>query len=324
MHTLLKGTGAYRLLKREGEKEGFSHAYLLLWEDGKNLREGIKTFAKLFFDCAEPATAAEKRRAELIEEESFCDCVFFPEKGKKLMVEDAERILEESNLAPVEGDKKLFVLADFAEANAQTQNKLLKLLEEPPKGVYFLLGATSAFSVLQTVLSRTKKLEVLPFTEEEVVAFLGRKYGNLYEKEHLLSCAAMSAGNVGEGCALLTEGYYASLIEGAFALLLSPLHLLPTAVKSVAETPHKRALLYLLRLLCRDALLLKIGQGEKILLRTQKEGLQRLAAGYTKGALLFAQDALSQAEKQVKFNGIFSQCIQTCIANVFAKNKETV
>ena len=79
-----------------------------------------------------------------------------------LYAEDAENIREETLLSPIEGERKLFVLGDFAEANTQTQNKLLKLLEEPPQGVIFLLGATTVFPVLPTVLSRTKKLEILP------------------------------------------------------------------------------------------------------------------------------------------------------------------
>ncbi len=324
MQTLLTGTRGYQLLKKEKEGEGLSHAYLLVWEDESSLREGIKTFAKLFFDCENPLTAQKARIAELIDAESLCDCVFFPERGKKLVVEDAENILEESNLAPVEGDKKLFVLADFAEANAQTQNKLLKLLEEPPKGVYFLLGASSAFPVLQTVLSRTKKIEILPFTEEEITSFLTRKYGSLYEKSTLLACAATAAGSVGEACKLLEGGDYASLLDGAFSLLCSPLHLLPATIKQIGETPHKRGLLYLLRLLCRDALLLKTDKRDKVTLTTERARLERLADGFSKGALLYAQEAIGEAEKQVKFNAIFSQCVETCVANILAKNKENI
>ncbi len=318
------GTRGYQLLKKEKEREGLSHAYLLVWEDEGSLREGIKTFAKLFFDCENPQTAEKIRLAELIDTESFCDCVFFPEKGKKLMVEDAENILEESNLAPVEGDKKLFVLVDFAEANAQTQNKLLKLLEEPPKGVYLLLGASSAFPVLQTVLSRTKRIEIPPFTEEEIVSFLTRKYGSLYEKSTLLACAATAAGRVGEACRLLEGGDYASLLNGAFSLLSSPLHLLPATVKQVSETPHKRGLLYLLRLLCRDALLLKMGKRKEVTLVTELARLEGLANTLSTGALLYAQEAISEAEKQIKFNAIFSQCVETCVAKILAKNKENI
>ncbi len=323
MQTLLKGTGAYELLKNEGVGDNLSHAYLLLFEDSRFLRAGAKTFAKLFFGCAEPITPPQKRIAELIDEEGFTDCLFYPAEGKKLVVEDAEKILEECNLAPVEGDKKLFVLADFAEANVQTQNKLLKALEEPPKGVYFLLCATSTFSVLQTVLSRTKKLEILPFSEEEVTAFLVRRYEGAYDGGTLAACAATSGGNVGDACNLLEGGYYSALINGAFDLLLKPLHHLPATVKTLGETPHKKELLNLLRIICRDALLLKIKKNA-LLLKGERARILEVANAYSKVALLYAQEALSNAEKQVKFNAIFSQCLQTCIANILAKNKETI
>ena len=132
MQTLLKNTQAYRLLKAEAEKNRLSHAYLLLLDDKRNLRSALKTFAKVLFACDNPATDRERRIAERIDKETFTDCLFFPAPDKKFMVEDAERLTEECMLRPVEGDLKVFVIADFAEANTSSQNKLLKLLEEPP------------------------------------------------------------------------------------------------------------------------------------------------------------------------------------------------
>ena len=52
MHTLLQSTKAYQLLKAEGEKSRFSHAYLLHFDDERNLKNACKLFAKLFFYCA--------------------------------------------------------------------------------------------------------------------------------------------------------------------------------------------------------------------------------------------------------------------------------
>ena len=184
MQALLKETNAYRLLQAEAENGQLSHAYLLDFCDSRNLRLALKTFAKLFFDCAngEENAPAKRRISQLIDEENFSDCLFFPSDGKKLTVEDAEKIQEESTLSPVEGNKKLFILCDFAEANMQTQNKLLKLLEEPPQGVMFLLGATTVFPVLQTVRSRVKSLAILPFETLQVEACLKRIYGEKFDK----------------------------------------------------------------------------------------------------------------------------------------------
>ncbi len=326
MQTLLRQTGAYRLLEKEGESTGFSHAYLLITEDAKNLRAALKTFAKLFFGCAKPLSAAEKRISDLIDGDSFSDCVTFPVEGKKLMVEDAEKILEESTLAPVEGDTKVFLIGDFAEANVQTQNKLLKLLEEPPKGVVFLLGTTSVFPVLPTVLSRTKKLEILPFPTPEIVSFLRRRYGERYDEDTLAICAAASGGIAGDACNLLEGGYYQTLTESAFSLALAPVYKLPEIVKKVGETPYKKELLTVLRIIFRDALLINsLRKGKNSLsLPSEYARTKEVAERFSVAALLYAQEALSEGEKQVKFNAVFSQCIEVCVAKIIAKNEGIV
>ena len=317
MQELLCSTQAYRLLKKECAENVHSHAYLLLCNDSKNLRFVLKTFAKLFFQTDDPSE--NQRREKLIDEESFADCPFFPADGKKLTVEDAEKIKEESLLSPVEGEKKVFLLGDFAEANPQTQNKLLKLLEEPPKGVVFLLGATSVYPVLNTVLSRTKRLEILPFTEEEVAACLARIYQNGYTMSALKLCAAACGGVVGEAQSMLEGGYYKSLLEGAFSLVLTEEHRLPQVIQSVGETKYKKELLSLLRLIFRDALLMKMnGQPYRkaLLLQAEKVRVQDVATRYSKAALLYAQEAIAQAEMEVQFNAVFPQCIETCMAKI--------
>ena len=239
MERLWQSTRAYALVKGEKEKDALSHAYLLLCEDERNLRALLKTFAKLLF---EPASEEQTlRRNKLIDSESFSDCLFFPENGKKLAVEDAEKIREESTISPVEGERKVFVLGDFAQANIQTQNKLLKLLEEPPKGVIFLLGASSAYPVLQTVLSRSKQLEILPFPIEEITLALTRIYGNKYDKQTLALCAAASGGVLGEAQSMLEGGNYKLLTESAFPFVFATAQGCPCLSKISAKPNIKNS-----------------------------------------------------------------------------------
>ena len=184
MEKLLQSTSAYKQVQADVQAGAPHHAYLLLFDDAYNLRFALKTFAKLFF-------GGDKRISGLIDTESFCDCLFFPQADKKFMVDEAERVGEEATLQPVEVDKKLFVIGDFAEANATAQNKLLKLLEEPPQNVIFLLGATSGFSVLPTVLSRVEKLEIPPFEIEQITQVLQRKFENSnFSNTDFVLCAA--------------------------------------------------------------------------------------------------------------------------------------
>ena len=328
MIELLQNTQAYRLLKRECDGDACSHAYLLLFDDGRNLRSALKEFAKILFSAVEDGWEEldkdKQRIAKLIDEESYADCLFYPADGKKLAVEDAEKIREESLLSPIEGERKVFVLGDFAEANTQTQNKLLKLLEEPPKGVVFLLGATTAFPVLPTVLSRTKKLEILPFAIPEIQNALYRIYGDKHDHGTLELCAAASGGVLGEAQNILESGYYKTLVENAFNLCLFDDSKLPLAVRTIGETKHKKELLSLLRLIFRDALLVKTANAackKALLLKAEKDKIEKVAEKYTISALLYAQEALSSAELQVQFNAVFPQCIEICIANIREKNK---
>ena len=325
MQILLQQTQAYTLVKTERVENRLSHAYLLHFSDAKNLRFALKELAKILLDCDTGATLSQKRRAELIDNETFSDCLFFPEPDKKLSVDHAEKIKEESLLNPVEGDTKVFVVGDFAEANAQTQNKLLKLLEEPPKGVIFLLGTTSVFPVLQTVLSRTKRLEIPAFSTEEVTQCLMRLYGVAYDKKTLSLCAACADGIVGQAQNMLEGERYKTLLEQAFVLTRTPSFKLPQAVKEVGETKNKREFISLLRLLFRDALLVKT-QGENaqnyLLLRTEIQRIAEVAAAYSVPALLYAQEGLSEAEKQINFNANFAQCIELLIAKIREKNEK--
>ncbi len=333
MQTLLKSTQAYRLLQTESAEDKLGHAYLLLLNDARNLRFALKTFAKLFFQKDFLGKdAAFLRVCDLIDAENFSDCLFFPSEGKKLTVEDAANILEESTLNPVETQRKVFVLGDFAEANVQTQNKLLKLLEEPPKDVIFLLGATTVFPVLPTVLSRTKKLEIQPFQIEEITQCLLRFYQDRFDKQTLSLCAAASGGSLGEAQNIAEGGHYKALVDNAFALTLIDETRLPALIKQIGDTKHPKELITLLRLIFRDALLLKTSQEKynakllqtRLFLKGEYEKIEKTAAFYTLPALLYAQEAFSEAEKQVKFNAVFPQCIELCIANIRAKNKEKI
>ena len=329
MIELLKNTQAYRLLQKECAGMKNSHAYLLLFNDSKNLRYALKEFAKILFFCEDTEDWSEdvqekKRIAKLIDEESFSDCLLFPADGKKLTVDDAEKIREESLLSPIEGDRKVFLIGDFAEANTQTQNKLLKLLEEPPQGMIFLLGATTVFPVLPTVLSRTKKLEILPFDIQAVSEALSRIYNNKYDVDTLEICAAASGGVLGEAQNILEGGYYKTLIESAFTLCLTDTSKLPSTVRAIGETKYKKELLSLLRLIFRDALLVKTQYTackKSLLLRSEKSKIEEVANMYTASALLYAQEALSKAELEVQFNAVFPQCIELCIANIRKNNK---
>ena len=319
MRLLAQSTDAYKILS--AERNGLRHAYLLHYADPTALRRMLREFAPLFFPNA-PA-----RLHALVKEEKHADCIFYPEEGKKFSVEDAERLAEEATLQPVEGEKKLFVIADISTATPQAQNKLLKLLEEPPQGVHFLLGATTLFSVLNTVLSRVTKLEIPPFPEQAVTAYLQRKYPLMSSPE---GYASASGGVVGVAEELVDGGFYSELLYEAFALALADESKIPSLVKKTGETKHKKELLSVLRMIFKDALLIKLEKAGKLeknfplrqslSLPAEYDRTENVSGKYSAAALLYAQEEFSVAEKDLRFNGVFAQRLELCFSAIAAKN----
>lgn len=315
MQTLLKNTSAYQLLLAQQKSARIGHAYLLTLDDARNLLTAGKVFAKLLFGCADGS-----RVSNLIDRQTFADCLFFPQTDKKFSVDDAVRLGEECLLQPVECDKKVFVISNFAEANVPSQNKLLKLLEQPPEGVIFLLCATSSHPILPTVLSRVEKLEIAPFSVQDVQAFLTRTYGEKYNSQEIELCASACGGKIEMAQSLLEDGGHKSLLFDAFALASAPANRLPLLSRKLGDIKQKKEFLSLLRIVYRDALLYKTGQREYVLLRLEEDSLKKLASVRTTAALLYAQERLTVAEQELTFNAVFAQCIETFATSVLQKN----
>lgn len=287
MKELLRSTTAYKAMAH-----GAFQSALVLFPDGKYLRDLLKECAKRFFGAEDGS-----RVATLIDKESFSDCLILPEKGEKLSVDDCEALVEESLLAPVEGKKKLFVLDHFDAASALVQNKLLKILEEPPGGVFFLLGAEAEFSVLPTVLSRTVKYVVAPFPEEEIERALARKYRE-EEKEALSRAAGASGGIFSVGESLLLGGGN----EFAMAQRFLSLENIELFCREMGERKEKKEFFAALKSLLRDMLMQAAGQMQYV-------RSHRLPEGYPMGAIIAALELVGEAEKQMQFNASFASCL---------------
>ena len=81
-------------------------------------------------------------------------------KKREITVDAVRAITADALIVPNEAARKVYVIQDADVMNAQAQNALLKLLEEPPERVSFVLCAGSASRLLPTVRSRCELLRV--------------------------------------------------------------------------------------------------------------------------------------------------------------------
>ena len=88
------------------------------------------------------------------------------------IVAAARRWLLAAAGAPVAGERRVVVVEHADRANEQTQNALLKTLEEPTDRHTFILVADEPSRLLPTIRSRSQPLRIGPVPRDELVAFL--------------------------------------------------------------------------------------------------------------------------------------------------------
>lgn len=94
-----------------------------------------------------------------------------PEGKATIPVELIREIKSMALTFPTEGEYKFFIIRDAEKMTVQAQNAFLKILEEPPSFVVFILLCTNASLMLPTVISRAPVFRMQKLTSEELRAY---------------------------------------------------------------------------------------------------------------------------------------------------------
>lgn len=293
---LLEGTSAYKTVKSDKAAGRLSHAYLILSADKQNLGEFLKLFAKLIVGNS------DERTNNLIDKGFHPDVLTFPKNGEAVLKEDISTIIEESFIKPLESDKKLFLINNGESMNPSSQNKLLKTLEEPPKNVHILIGATSEFPLLTTLKSRVKKLVIPPFSEEDLFKVLKAECTDTEKLSEAISCGD---GTVGKALALYGDENLSETIDLAvdtYVNMKSSRNVLEYSEKIMGKNRDIKEFLSVLELINRDYMLYLNGEEGAVFNKKLLERI-KVAQGFTAGAVIYAADKIAEAEKRILANG---------------------
>src|SRR5215212_9798972 len=74
-------------------------------------------------------------------------------------IDEIRDLRDKVNLAPVAGRIKVYIIDEVHMLTAEAFNALLKMLEEPPEHVVFVLATTEKHKVLPTIISRCQSFD---------------------------------------------------------------------------------------------------------------------------------------------------------------------
>jgi DNA polymerase-3 subunit delta' len=174
---------------------GPSHAYLFRGPRGAGKAAAARAFAAEILAAAADDPDDARRRA-LLDPSPHPDLVWLAPRGAQHLVEEVrERVIRAAAYRPFEGGKRVFVVEDAEAMRDESQNALLKTLEEPPEFVHLILLSSEPEALLETIASRCQPVDFAPLSAEVLEAALG---------EGSEAAARLAAGDLERGRLLLS------------------------------------------------------------------------------------------------------------------------
>lgn len=311
-------------LKRSAASGRCSHAYLFLGGAGAGKRLIANTFAKALQCEGEKRPCDSCKSCHAFNHGNHPDVIYFQplKNGKTYTIEDVrEQLLETVDLKPFQYEKKIYIIEKADTLNIQSQNALLKTLEEPPAHAVFLLLAERAEAFLPTILSRVVVMKIRPLSAETVAEYL-MQAGHSAEESHILS--AYAQGRIGQALELVEDEGFREMRQD----ILGKLEALPSMseggayllAKDLEGYKNDLRFLDIMELWYRDLLTAKSLREEGYLIQKDKKDAIFRAAKEPAAELAKKAAAVRTARMRLAQNANFRLTMEVMLMDL----KETV
>ncbi len=229
-------------------------------------------------------------------------------------VHEASEISKKLSLKSYEGGFKIMIIWNADRMNNETENKLLKLIEEPPEKTILLLTSAKEEDIIKTITSRCQTIYFHRINEEIIEKQLVKDL-NLDENQ-AKQIAHQCEGNYNKavhlaknnGNELAFEQWFVTWVRSAFrakgnASVIHDLIDWSNELASQGREVQKQFLQYCLQFF-RQALLLNYGSSELVFLAPQTDfKLEKFAPFVHSGNILAIEEEISKAQLHIERNG---------------------
>ena len=111
---------------------------------------------------------------------------------------EADNIHKKLSLKNYEADYRVVLIWMPERMNLEASNKLLKLLEEPPKGTIFILVSENAKELLPTIVSRLQTIKVSDFTTKDIIDHFGENILSFEKAKQLRNLTDSDFGRISQ------------------------------------------------------------------------------------------------------------------------------
>lgn len=229
-------------------------------------------------------------------------------KSDTILADTVSEMRKDIYIKPYSGSRKVYIVPKGDTMNTASQNKLLKVFEEPPPYCTIILIAENLSRFLPTVLSRASVVRFSPLAESTVAKYLIER--RVMDAEEAGLKAAISGGSIGEALTLLNnpepEQIRSRIIDGLVSLSESGgRNMIEFSNYLKTQKDNMDFVFSLLRSFLNDLVHIKLGLEDNIVNKDKSVQLNRLASAATENAAVQMLDIAVRYERVYKTNANF-------------------
>ncbi|MBQ9967930.1 MAG: DNA polymerase III subunit gamma/tau [Oscillospiraceae bacterium] len=196
-------------LKTQLQTGKLSHAYLFTGTRGTGKTSCAKILAKAV-NCLDPVDGnpCNRCRACTSIDNGSCLDVLEIDAASNNGVDHVRMLRDEAVYTPSEVAKRVYIIDEVHMLSIAAFNALLKIIEEPPAHLMFILATTELHKVPATILSRCQRFSFRRLLQEDIAArlnFIAYEEGIELESEACRLLARLADGGLRDGVSLLDQ-----------------------------------------------------------------------------------------------------------------------
>ena len=163
----MKSKEVLSAFEKEVKQNKISASYLFYGDKRVDLLFYALEFSKMVMTKDIEDEEEKKSREKRIENLQHSDIEVINRKNENIKIDEVRELIYDAIESAYSSPKKIFILCGIENLRKESSNALLKILEEPPKDVYFILLARS-LNIISTIKSRTIKFHLEGASNEEL------------------------------------------------------------------------------------------------------------------------------------------------------------
>lgn len=165
------------------DRASVPHAVLLTGEHGIGKSTLAEILARAIVCTGKDVPCGECSACRKSKKGVHPDIIKVDGASREVNVEFIRSLKRNALLLPNDGERKVYVIDHADGLNHQSQDALLKILEEPPRFTFFILICYNYSDILTTIISRCVHIPLSPLSDDDMARVLREKKPELSEKE---------------------------------------------------------------------------------------------------------------------------------------------